>query len=177
MIAHIKVVLKHLQPIRLPLSADEFICAWGMHLNLVSLSRLTLAFTFGRIPLCLPCARSNGPGYVGGLNLSSLCHHLHILHQQYMWKLFLAPHVGFTYWSEVAQSCPTLAIPWTVACQAPLSMGFSRQEYWSGLPFPSLGCLPNPGIKPVSPALAGGFFTTVSPGNPLALGIKYWLDN
>ena len=66
---------------------------------------------------------------------------------------------------------------WTVAHQAPLSMEFSRQEHWSGLPFPSLGCLPNPGIKPVSPALAGGFFTTVSPGNPLAVGIKYWLDN
>ena len=43
--------------------------------------------------------------------------------------------------------------PWTVACQAPLSMGFSRQEYWSGLPFPSLRDLPNPGIKPESPAL------------------------
>ena len=37
----------------------------------------------------------------------------------------------------VAESCPTLATPWTVACQAPLSVGFSRQEYWSGLPFPS----------------------------------------
>ena len=43
--------------------------------------------------------------------------------------------------------------PWTVACQAPLSLGFSRQEYWSGLPFPSLGDLPDPGIKPGSPAL------------------------
>ena len=42
--------------------------------------------------------------------------------------------------------------PWTVAHQAPLSMGFSRQEYWSGLPFPSLGDLPDPGIKPGSPA-------------------------
>ena len=42
---------------------------------------------------------------------------------------------------------------WTVACQAPLSMGFPRQEYWSGLPFPPLGYLPNPGIKPVSPIL------------------------
>ena len=52
---------------------------------------------------------------------------------------------------------------WTVACQAPLSMGFSRQEYWSGLPCPPPGDLPNPGIEPVSlasPALAGGFFTT-----------------
>ena len=43
--------------------------------------------------------------------------------------------------------------PWTVARQAPLSMGFSRQEYWSGLPFPSSGDLPNPGIEPGSPAL------------------------
>ena len=51
--------------------------------------------------------------------------------------------------------------PWTAACQAPLSMGFSRQEYWSGLPFPSPGDLPNPGIEPVSllsPALAARFF-------------------
>ena len=45
------------------------------------------------------------------------------------------------------------------ACQSPLSMGFSTQEYWSGLPFPSPGDLPEPGIEPVSPALAGGFFT------------------
>ena len=52
-----------------------------------------------------------------------------------------------------AKSCPTLATPWTVAHQAPLSVGFSRQEYWSGLPFPSPGDLPNPGIKPGSPAL------------------------
>ena len=43
--------------------------------------------------------------------------------------------------------------PWTAACQAPLSMGFPRQEYWSGLPFPSPGDLPDPGIKPGSPAL------------------------
>ena len=53
----------------------------------------------------------------------------------------------------VTKSCPTLATPWTVAHQAPLSMGFSRQEYWSGFPFPSPGDLPNPGIKPSSPTL------------------------
>ena len=52
-----------------------------------------------------------------------------------------------------------------VAHQAPLSMGFLRQEYWSGLPFPSPGYLPNPGIEPVSPALAGRFFTTEPRGN------------
>ena len=59
--------------------------------------------------------------------------------------------------------------PWTVACQTPLSVGFSRQEYWSGLPFPTLGDLPNPRIEPVSsvsPASAGKFFTTEPHGKP-----------
>ena len=50
---------------------------------------------------------------------------------------------------------------WTIACQAPLFMEFSRQEYWNGLPCPNPGDLPNPGIEPTSPALAGGFFTIV----------------
>ena len=53
----------------------------------------------------------------------------------------------------VSKSCPILANLWTVACQAPLSMGFSRQEYWRGLPFPSPGDLPNPGIEPGCSAL------------------------
>ena len=57
---------------------------------------------------------------------------------------------------SVAQLCLTLATPWTVARQAPLSMGFSRQEYWSGVPFPPPGDLPDPGIKPRSPALQVG---------------------
>ena len=52
----------------------------------------------------------------------------------------------------VTESCPTLATPWTVALQAPLSMGFPRQKYWSELPFPSPGDLPHPGIKPRSSA-------------------------
>ena len=56
--------------------------------------------------------------------------------------------------------------PWIVACQAPLSLGFTRQEYWSGLLFPPPGDLPNPGIGPVSPALAGRFFTTRLPERP-----------
>ena len=55
---------------------------------------------------------------------------------------------------------------WTVARQASLSMGFPRQEYWSGLPFLSPGDLPNPGMEPLSPALAGEFFTTEPPGKP-----------
>ena len=54
--------------------------------------------------------------------------------------------------------------PWTVAHPASLSMGFPRQEDWTGVPFPSRGDLPNPGIEPMSPELAGGFFTTESPG-------------
>ena len=57
----------------------------------------------------------------------------------------------------VAQSCPTLATPWTVACQAPLSMGFPRQEYWSGLLFPSPWDLPYLGSNPVS-CTAGRYF-------------------
>ena len=56
---------------------------------------------------------------------------------------------------------------WTVAQQAPLSREFPRQEYWSGLPFPSPGDLPLPGTEPVSSALAGGFFTAEPPGKPL----------
>ena len=60
--------------------------------------------------------------------------------------------------------------PWTVAHQAPLSMGFSKQDSWNELPFPTQRDLPDPGIKPsslVSPALANGFFITVPPGKPI----------
>ena len=63
----------------------------------------------------------------------------------------------------------SFATSWTIACQAPLSARFSRQEYWNGLSFPSPGYLPDPGIEPssyASPALAGGFFTTAPPGKP-----------
>ena len=65
------------------------------------------------------------------------------------------------------------ATPWTVACQAPQSLEFSRQEYWSGLPFPPPGVLPDPGIKPASPvflALVGRLFTTEPPGKPRGEG-------
>jgi len=58
------------------------------------------------------------------------------------------------------------ATPWTEAHQAPLSLGFPRQEYWSGLPFPSPGDLPDPGVESRSPSLAGRFFTTEPPGKP-----------
>ena len=55
---------------------------------------------------------------------------------------------------------------WTVARQAPLSIGFSRQEYWSGLPFPSPGDFPNPGIEPGSPALQADTLSSEPPGKP-----------
>ena len=68
-------------------------------------------------------------------------------------------------------SCVQLFVtPWTVACQAPLSMGFSSQEYWSGLSFPSPGHLPNPGIKPtspVSPALQADSLPPETWGKPI----------
>ena len=56
---------------------------------------------------------------------------------------------------------------WTIAQQAPLSMGFSKQEYWSGLPFPSPGDLPDPGIEPGSPASKGDALPSEPPGNPM----------
>ena len=67
---------------------------------------------------------------------------------------------------STSKSCPALATPWTVACQAPLSIEFPRQEYWSGLPFPSSGDLPDPEIKPGLlcfrwfPPLQADFFLT-----------------
>ena len=60
----------------------------------------------------------------------------------------------------------SFVIPWTGACWASLSMGYPRHEYWSGLPFPFPGDLPDPGIEPASPALRGRFFTTEPPGEP-----------
>ena len=68
--------------------------------------------------------------------------------------------------SEVSQSCPTLETPWTVAYQASPSMGFSRQEYWSGLPFPSPGDPPDPGIELGSPALQVDSLPSEPPGKP-----------
>ena len=62
---------------------------------------------------------------------------------------------------------------WIVACQAPLSMGFSRQEYWSGLPLPSPGDFPDPGVEPRSPALVGELFTTEPPAKPKRLVLLF----
>ena len=70
-------------------------------------------------------------------------------------------------WAGKLSCFRVFATPWTLTHQAPLSMGVSRQEYWSRLPYPTPRDLPNPRIKlasPESPALAGAFFTTVQPG-------------
>ena len=108
-----------------------------------------------------------------------------LLHSYFMvwlfWYNVFSVHVNFLSWKcqifnkifsvyqEVWHVCVLshvqhCVIQWTVACQAPLSMGFSKQEYWSRFPFPTPGDLPNPGIKRmslVSPTLAGGFFNSV----------------
>ena len=77
--------------------------------------------------------------------------------------LFNGCSVSTKWLCSVTQFCPTL---WPHGLWAFLSVEFSRQEYWSRLPFPSSGDLPDPGIKPESPALAGGFLTTEPPGKP-----------
>ena len=59
--------------------------------------------------------------------------------------------------------------PWTRACQTPLSIGFLRQEYWSGMPFPSPGDIPDPGIEPEPATLAGGFYITEPPWKPISM--------
>ena len=85
-------------------------------------------------------------------------------------KLYHIERNGFSWLScccLVAKSCLTLAVPYTVAHQASLSMGFPRQEYWSGSP----GDLPNPEIESMIPALAGGLFTTEPPKKHLS-----WLN-
>ena len=76
----------------------------------------------------------------------------------------------------VPKSCPTLVTTWTVPHQAPLSVGFSRQEYWSGLPFPSPGDLPNLGIEPSSPALQADSLPTELQGKPYTTTL-YKIDN
>ena len=78
-------------------------------------------------------------------------------------------------WSDVKllSRVPLFATPWTVAYQAPPSMGFSRQECWSRLPFPSPGDLPNPGIEPWSPALQADALRSEAPGKP-QISLKNW---
>ena len=97
-----------------------------------------------------------------------LCHlsHQGSLHMDYMCAYIVVKplsHVGL------------FMVPWIVGCQAPLSTGFPRQKYWSGLPFTTAGDLSDPGIKPsslASPALADRFFTTAPPAKPIVYNIS-----
>ena len=75
-------------------------------------------------------------------------------------------HLG---WAQLLSRVRLLVTSWTVAHQAPLSVGFPWQEYWSGLSFPSPEDLPDPGTEPMSPALAGRFFTIDPPEKPLGI--------
>ena len=82
----------------------------------------------------------------------------------------IRPHLVYKVW--VAQLCLTLFVTlWTAACQPPLCLEFSRQEYWSGLPLPSPGDLPDPGIEPRSPTLQADSSLSESPGKPKNTGV------
>ena len=95
-----------------------------------------------------------------------------------IFPLTISPHAAEIFWYHlalrscvysVAKSCPTVWEPMTLAGQAPLSMGYSREEYWSGLPFPSPGDLTDPGVETrslASHAMASSFFTTEPDGKP-----------
>ena len=80
-------------------------------------------------------------------------------------------------WSELKSLSPVqlFVTPWIVAHQAPLSMRFSRQEYWSGLPFPSPGDLPNPGIEPGSPTLEADALTSEPPGGSKHIKMYFYI--
>ena len=87
------------------------------------------------------------------------------------WYLNSPSHFIFPMCAKSLSHVQLFGTLWTVDLQAPLSMGSSRQKCWCGLPFPSPGDLPDPGIEPASaasPALSSGFFTTVPPGKPLS---------
>ena len=79
---------------------------------------------------------------------------------------FFSPRLSIYMKERVGQSCQIFVTPWTVACQVPLSFKFSRQEYWRGLPFPSPGDGPNPGIKPRPSALQTDSLSSEPPREP-----------
>ena len=112
---------------------------------------------------------SGAPPYLGRQNhdhwiYSVICSSTHVEVEEMIKGTALVRHLLGSACMLSCFSCVQLfTTPWTAACQAPLSMGFSRQEYWSGLLLPPPRDLPDPGIKPatlMSPALAGRFFTT-----------------
>ena len=123
-----------------------------------------------------------GPGCIQMLCILFLtCTGVSVTHHKQVWRIYIHAKSSC---QEVRSSCMRMcsvcqlfsciwlfATPWTIDHQTPLSMGFSRQEYWSGLPVPPPGDLPNPGIEPMSPvfpALADGLFVTEPPGKPFS---------
>ena len=109
--------------------------------------------------------------------------------QQFYTIACLQPSLDLTLWliynvyvcgCSVIQSCLTLCSPCTVACHAPLFMGFSRQEYWSGLPLPTPGDLADPGIEPISPAWPADSLPLSHLGSPVHSGCSVntgWMNN
>ena len=115
------------------------------------------------------------PSFWSAVLCLPMAHSLHLGMPFFQLFSFPIPLPAFVSLVIVAQSLNRVWLfvtPWTVARQAPRSMGLPRQEYWSGLPFPSPGDLPNPGIELVSPALSGRVFTAEPPGKPVNVSTK-----
>ena len=91
-----------------------------------------------------------------------------LLHCRWILDQLSHKHLEYIGGGLVTKSCLTIVTPWTVACQVPLSIGFSGQEWWSGLPFPSPGDLPDPRIEPGSPTWQAGSLPSEPPGKPLS---------
>ena len=123
---------------------NSYIC-FGLSLDLTILS--SVAFLF------LPCANAVSFEFT----VAQFC----LISD---WELYYIVLYLYCHGKSEGKVVSDSATPWTAALQAPLSMGFSRQEYWSGLLLPSPGDLPNPGIKPRSPALQIDSFPTEPPG-------------
>ena len=149
---------------------------WTIMLSCSAVARLPSWLS--RYRICLQCRKSGFDSWVGKIPLEKeMATHSSIL----AWRILMGRGAWEATVHGVAESDTTqqlnhhqslshvqlFATPWTIACQAPLSMGLSWQEYWSGLPFPPLGDLPDPWVKPVSPpspTLVHGFFLTEPSG-------------
>ena len=120
-----------------------------------------------------PSPRHSSQGWVGlpfFLTAEEMSHEIERILQLFTTPMDCSPPGSFVHGISQARILEWVAIPfsrrWTVALQAPLSMGFPRQEYWSGLPFPSPGDLPDPGIEPKSPALQANSLPSEPPRRP-----------
>ena len=118
--------------------------------------------TIKHMELCsMLCGNLNGRGVWGKIDTC-----IYVWLSLFSVRLKLSQHCLLTGYACVLSCVLLFATLWTVTCPAPLSMGFSRQEYWSGLPFPPPGDLPDPGFEPASPTFAGRYFTAEPLGKP-----------